>query len=237
MTDVTKDGIAKTKPHSHRARTASFALMLAFVLAPLTAPTASADPLSPIEDTLNKVTGTAGRTVSGTVDEINRTAATPTRTTTGLGRDLSRPVGILSAPQPASPSARPAPPPPTTRYDERPYGTYEPYAFNAAPGRTLARIYFRPGETTLNGSAMSEIAGFAQGYDDRVGDVEIRGYADRSGGDDAMASDIAIQRALAVRQALLEQGLAAGRMRASGMGNTDTSNAAEDRVDIVFDGY
>ncbi|PKQ06046.1 MAG: hypothetical protein CVT73_10680 [Alphaproteobacteria bacterium HGW-Alphaproteobacteria-12] len=237
MTDFAKDGIVETKPHGRRPFTASLALMLVFALVALTAPAASADPLSPVEDTLNKVTGTAGRTVSGTVDEVNRTATTAARPATGLGRDLTQPVGILSAPQPASSGARPAPPPATTRYDERPYGTYEPYAFNAAPGRTLTRIYFRPGETTLDGSAMNEIAGFANNFAPRVGNVEIRGYADRGRGNDAGASDLAMQRALAVRQALLAQGISAGRVRASGMGNVDTASAAEDRVDIVFDGY
>lgn len=240
MTDFTKDRIAKTRPRGRHPVTASIALLLAVALAVLAAPALSADPRSPIEDVLDNVTGTAGRTVSGTVDEINRSATTPARPATGLGRDLTQPVGILTAPQPAPSSARPASPPPTSGRDERPqdaYDGFEPNALNISPGRTLARIYFRPGEATLNGSAMNEIAGFAQGYANRVGNVEIRGYADRSRGDDAMASDIAIQRALAVRQALLEQGISAGRVRASGMGNTDISNAAEDRVDIVFDGY
>mgnify|MGYP003641499273 FL=1 len=177
MTDFAKDSIVETKPHGRRRPlTASLALMLVFALA---APAASADPLSPIEDTLNKVTGTAGGTVSGTVDEVNRTATTAARPATGLGRDLTQPVGILSAPQPASSGERPAPPPATTSRDERAYGRYEPYAFNAAPGRTLTRIYFRPGETTLDGRAMNEIAGFASNFAPRVGNVELRGYADR----------------------------------------------------------
>jgi len=33
------------------------------------------------------------------------------------------------------------------------------------------------------------------------------------------------------------QGIAAGRLRASAMGNVDEGDALEDRVDIRFDGY
>ena len=40
-----------------------------------------------------------------------------------------------------------------------------------------------------------------------------------------------------IQQALLQQGFSTGRVRASGMGNTDMADAAEDRVDILFDGY
>ena len=53
----------------------------------------------------------------------------------------------------------------------------------------------------------------------------------------ARASDLARRRAKAVQQALLEHGIGSGRVRASGMGNVTGDDAAEDRVDILFDGY
>ena len=105
------------------------------------------------------------------------------------------------------------------------------------PEGTLARIYFQPGETVLDLSARNQVAGFVNAFAKRVGNVKVRGHADRSRGGDATAADIAMQRALAVQQALIDQGMSTGRVRASGMGNIDSTMAAADRVDILFDGY
>lgn len=192
----------------------------ALILAVSIPGSAEADPLSPVSGTIEKATDNAARTVPGLGNIANGSAGT-------LG---------LPPPQPG-PAVQPAPSRQATSDEYRPYDAYQPGISGVLPRGTLARIYFQPGETTLGGQARNEVAGFANAFADRVGNVEIRGYADRSGGNDAGASDIAMQRALAVQQALLAQGVSIARVRASGMGNTDVADAAQDRVDILFDGY
>ncbi len=225
-----------------------FSLFFLCVLMGLAAShTVDADPL--LNDTLEKVTNTAGQAVSGTVDTVNRTTGTlglppgentiqadqPLSSVNTIGQDIKRPVGILT-PAPAS-STEPAPATRSTPQAYRHYDAFQPYTPVILLRGTLARIYFQPGDATLDLSAQNQVAGFANSFGNRVGNVEIRGYADRAGGDDAQASDIAMQRALAVQEALRRQGIEAGRVRASGMGNADVADAAEDRVDILFDGY
>ncbi|MEP0709778.1 MAG: OmpA family protein [Parvibaculum sp.] len=221
-------------------------------------PAAHADPLSPVGDTLEEVTGTVGKTVSGAGDTVRKTTGTVGNTVTGaagavtdspiattpgnLGRDISQPVGILGGPvQRQSTDTRQSYPSGTARTEDpgeyRPYDVYRNDLPDTLGRGTLARIYFEPGEATLNGTARNRIAGFAQNFSQRIGNVEIRGFADRSSGDDAQASDLALRRANAVQQALLEHGIGSGRVRASGMGNVTGDDAAEDRVDILFDGY
>lgn len=199
-------------------------LFLAIIAA---GPAAAAGPLSPVGESLEKTTGVAGQTVQNT----NTPGLPP------LGGDIRQPLGTLTAPAPASSSAGPAQPRDNARDEFRPRDAFYPYTPDTLPEGTLARIYFQPGETGLDLGARNQVAGFVYAFDKRVGNVEIKGYADRSRGGDANAADLAMQRALAVQQALIEQGMSTGRVRASGMGNTDTANAASDRVDILFDGY
>lgn len=205
------------------------------------APVAGADPLSPVNDTLEQVTDTVGNTVSGAAGTVGRTTGTlgstiqDDRPLAPIGRDITQPVGTLNAPAPSSSGPTYSRSPEPEEY--RSYDAFQPYTPDTLPRGTLARIYFQPGETALDLGAQNQIAGFANSFGNRVGNVEIRGYADRGRGKDAGASDLAMQRALAVQQALLQQGFSTGRVRASGMGNTDMADAAEDRVDILFDGY
>lgn len=196
------------------------AIACTLILAMSFSRSAAADPLSPVSGTIEKVTDNAAQAVPGLSNIANGSA------------------GTLGLPPPQQgPATQPAPSRRATPYEYRPYDAYQSGFPDTLPGGTLARIYFQPGETALDGRARNEVAGFANAFADRVGNVEIRGYADRSGGNDAGASDIAMQRALAVQQALLAQGIDAARVRASGMGNTDVADAAQDRVDILFDGY
>lgn len=222
------------------------ALLLALVMF---APVADADPLSPVHDTLARTTDTVGRTVSGAGETVNRTTDPlglppvgntvqddrPLSSVNQIGRDITQPVGTLATPAPASATAEPSRQGPPDEH--RPHDAFHPYTPDLLPKGTLARVYFQPGETTLDLTAKNQLAGFVNAFSQRVGNIELRGYADRGGGRDAQASDIAMQRALAVQQALLEHGMNTGRIRASGMGNVDGKNTASDRVDILFDGY
>lgn len=220
-----------------------------FLAVMATGPGTAAGPLSPVGETLEKTTGMAGQTIQNTRDAANPAAGTPglpplgsavqnagsLPSTEQLGGNIRQPLGTMTTP--ASSSAGPAQAPNSARDEFRPRDAFYPYTPDILPEGTLARIYFQPGETTLDLSARNQVAGFVNAFAKRSGNVEIRGYADRSRGGDATATDLAMQRALAVQQALVEQGMSTGRVRASGMGNTDTANAAADRVDILFDGY
>lgn len=236
-----------------------YRLVLAAALLCASPPAANADPLSPVTGTVKKVTDTTGRTVSGAGRTVNETLSTAGETVSktteniglpgpepeetpvdSLGRAIIKPVGTLVTPVTgsAAPSSGQQAPREENQQDiTQPHDVYQSSIPDVLPRGTLARIYFKPGETRLDGSARNHISGFVQNFRQRVGNVDIKGYADRSRGDDANAKDIAMQRALAVQEALLAQGIEAGRIRASTMGNTDKGDALEDRVDIRFDGY
>lgn len=115
-----------------------------------------ADPL--LNDTLEKVTNTAGQAVSGTTDTVNRTTGTlglppggntietdqPLSSVNTLGQDITRPVGVLTAPAPSSPASSAEPAPATRSNPEAypPYDAFQPYTPDILPRGTLARIYF-----------------------------------------------------------------------------------------------
>lgn len=234
-------------------------LALAAVLACALPFVAHADPLSTVTGTVKTVTDTADKTVSGASRTVNKTVSTTGKTVAtttdsiglpspgpvgtpvdSLGRAITEPVGTLTTPgvdPAASSSGEPAPRNANPRDVTQPYDVYQSSIPDVLPRGTLARIYFEPGETRLDVAAQNRISGFAQNFRQRVGNVDIKGYADRGRGKDARASDIAMQRALTVQDALLAQGIEPGRIRASAMGNTDEGDALEDRVDIRFDGY
>ena len=229
-------------------------LALGAALLAMPAPHSTADTLSPVTDTVKTVTETAGKTLSGasrTVEKAVSTAGdTATTTTTTTTQSLGLPDAgsqgtatdslgrAIAAPAPATASS---PRSSGSANDDRditqPYDAYQTSIPDVLPRGTLARIYFEPGETALDTAAKNRIVGFVQNFRQRIGNVDIKGYADRASGDDARAGDIAMARALAVQDALLAQGIAAGRLRASAMGNVDEGDALEDRVDIRFDGY
>jgi|GEM_PF-2049857 len=212
-------------------------------------PDAIAGPLSPVGEPLENTVSTAGQTVQNVGETVSRTANMPGLPPLGstiqnsnslpspdrLGDDIRQPLGTLTAQPPSS--AGPAQSSNHAREEFRPRDAFYPYTPDMLPEGTLARIYFQPGETVLDLSARNQVAGFVNAFAKRVGNVEVRGHADRSRGGDATAADIAMQRALAVQQALIDQGMSTGRVRASGMGNIDSTMAAADRVDILFDGY
>ena len=228
------------------------ALALGAALLVLPAPHSTADTLSPVTDTVKTVTATAGKTLSGTSRTVEKavstagdTVATTTTTTTqSLGLPDAGSQGTatdslgraITAPATAS-SPRSSGGTNDDRDVTQPYDAYQTSIPDVLPRGTLARIYFEPGETTLDTAAKNRIVGFVQNFRQRIGNVDIKGYADRARGDDARAGDTAMARALAVQDALLAQGIAAGRLRASAMGNVDEGDALEDRVDIRFDGY
>ena len=249
------DGLAEHRRFAGRWTKLGPAVLAALLFL---SPAPQADPLSPVGDTLENVTGTVGKTVSGAGETVRKTTGSVGNTVSGttrsvtespvfsgpgsLGRAVTQPVGVLSGPAQQQPSGtrQPFPSDPARSQatgEYRPYDVYRNDVPDTLGRGTLARIYFEPGETTLTGGAENRIAGFAQTFAQRIGDVEIRGFADRSSGDDAKASDLALRRAHVVQQALLEHGIGSGRVRASGMGNAGGGDAAEDRVDILFDGY
>jgi outer membrane protein OmpA-like peptidoglycan-associated protein len=232
-------------------------ILIATTLLPVSLSSAHADPLSPVTGTVEAVTETVGKTVSGAGRTVEKTVSTTGQTVGGtmeklelpsqereatpvdtLGRAILGPAGSVLANEPDAPPSAGQPRQEANRQDvTQPHDVFQSSIPDVLPRGTLARIYFKPGETRLDGAARNRILGFAENFRQRVGNVDIKGYASRARGDDAVARDIAMQRALAVQEALLAQGLGSGRIRASAMGNTDRGGAVEDRVDIRFDGY
>ncbi|MFT4256708.1 MAG: OmpA family protein [Pseudoxanthomonas sp.] len=85
-------------------------------------------------------------------------------------------------------------------------------AATAAPDSHLAKVYFDVGSATLPGDAAATLSGVAATLaNDAATTARISGFHDESG-DPAMNAELAKQRAQAVQQWLLDQGIAAERV-------------------------
>jgi membrane fusion protein (multidrug efflux system) len=79
------------------------------------------------------------------------------------------------------------------------------------PGATLS-VNFATGKFTLDAEAVRLLKGFAPAMKAGVNPLDVTGYADRTG-DRAANVELAKRRAMAVRDALLAEGIAADRIR------------------------
>lgn len=107
---------------------------------------------------------------------------------------------------------------------------------------TLGDVLFDSGESTLKPGAsrnIMKIAEFMHGYPDRQAVIE--GHTD-SMGDEDFNLDLSRDRAFAVRQALVQQGISAARITTQGFGEalpvasneTSTGRQENRRVEIIF---
>ncbi len=80
-----------------------------------------------------------------------------------------------------------------------------------APGATLS-VQFATGKATLDGEAVRVLKGFAPAMKSGTNPIDVTGFADRTGNRAANA-ELAKRRAIAVREALLAEGIAADRVR------------------------
>jgi membrane fusion protein (multidrug efflux system) len=90
-------------------------------------------------------------------------------------------------------------------------GTAESSPVSSPPGATLS-VNFATGKYTLDAEALRLLKGFAPAMKAGVNPLDVTGYADRTG-DHSANVELAKRRAIAVRDALTAEGIAAERIR------------------------
>jgi membrane fusion protein (multidrug efflux system) len=97
-----------------------------------------------------------------------------------------------------------------TPYVPKP-GTPESAPVSAPPGASLT-VHFATGKSTLDAEALRLLKGFAPPMKAGTHPIDVTGYADRTG-NHAANVDLAKRRAVAVRDALVAEGIPADRIR------------------------
>ncbi len=97
-----------------------------------------------------------------------------------------------------------------TPYVPKP-GSAEAAPVSVPTGASLA-VHFAAGKFTLDAEAMRLLKGFAPAMKAGPNPIDVTGFADRTGNHDANV-DLAKRRAIAVRDALVAEGIAADRIR------------------------
>ena len=126
------------------------------------------------------------------------------------------------APPPPAPGAQPPPPPPVS----------EKAATEAAPTTTGLRLTFVPGESDLSPESSASIKQLTSGGP--LGDMttfNVSAYAPGKADDPSTARRVSLSRAMAVRSALVADGVPSARIFVRAMGE-NSGNGPPDRVDI-----
>ena len=129
------------------------------------------------------------------------------------GTTLSDPDDALAAPTPAPLATSNLPP----------------------PSAALLRISFSPEQATLDDVALGDIVFFAGSLKSRGGRIALKGYAGEPGATGSNERRLALRRVLAVREQLVDQGIAPERLTVYALGGVKDSGNP-DRVDIVQSG-
>jgi membrane fusion protein (multidrug efflux system) len=82
----------------------------------------------------------------------------------------------------------------------------------SAPAGATLSVHFETGKSALDAEAIRLLKGFAPAMKAGTNPIEVTGFADRRG-DHAANVELAKRRAMAVREALLAEGIAADRIR------------------------
>jgi outer membrane protein OmpA-like peptidoglycan-associated protein len=90
-------------------------------------------------------------------------------------------------------------------------GTAAAAPVSSLPGASLS-VHFAKGKSTLDAEAIRLLKGFAPAMKGGTNPIDVTGYADRTG-NYAANVELAKRRAIAVRDALLAEGLPADRVR------------------------
>lgn len=133
----------------------------------------------------------------------------------------------VTLPPTAPPAEAPAPPPPPPVSAAA--GT------NASTIGNGLRLTFRSGETELNPASIAAIDGIAQGVQSHANSsVNVVAYAAPTPDDPSTARRLSLSRALAVRSALIADGVNSSRIYVRALGGSDTGNGPDDRVDVTL---
>jgi outer membrane protein OmpA-like peptidoglycan-associated protein len=131
--------------------------------------------------------------------------------------------------EPAAPEATGARPTPPPSENSRPAGVLP------APEAALLRLQFAPDEAVLNAQEIAQLNDFAAGFKARGGRIGLNSYAGNPGDTGSNARRLSLKRVLAVREALIAQGIDPLRMEVHALGGVRDAGPP-DRVDIVKSG-
>lgn len=101
-----------------------------------------------------------------------------------------------------------------------------------APEPALARVGFAPDDANLSGAALGELGAFATEFKRHAGRVTLKAYAGAVADTSTNARRLSLKRVLAVREYLLQQGVAPERLEVRALGGARDSGPP-DRVDIT----
>lgn len=125
------------------------------------------------------------------------------------------------------PTEAPAPPPPPPVSASA--GT------NASTVRNGLRLTFKTGETELNPASIAAIDGIAQGVQSHSdSSVNVVAYAAPTPDDPSTARRLSLSRALAVRSALIADGVNSSRIYVRALGGSEAGGGPDDRVDVTL---
>jgi outer membrane protein OmpA-like peptidoglycan-associated protein len=134
---------------------------------------------------------------------------------------------IVTLPPTAPPTEASAPPPPPP--------VSASAATNASTLSNGLRLTFGSGETDLNPSSIAAIDGIAQGmHSHENSSVNVVAYAAPTPDDPSTARRLSLSRALAVRSALIADGVNSSRIYVRALGGSETGNGPDDRVDVTL---
>jgi len=173
--------------------------------------------------------------------------ATPPQMTTPPQVATAAPASPPSAATPAPPAATlPTSAPPTVTLPPIPLPAQEPAppppppvsataATNASTLHNGLRLTFGSGETDLNPASIAAIDGIAQGVQSHENSsVNVVAYAAPTPDDPSTARRLSLSRALAVRSALIADGVNSSRIYVRALGGSEAGNGPNDRVDVTL---
>lgn len=139
-------------------------------------------------------------------------------------------IATPEAPEPTSLPSIPAMPAPAAPAPTEATQNATPQLHAAEPA--LLRVAFEQLDATPTPQAAAEIKAFAARFKQHGGRVTLKAYAGAAGDDGTNARRLSLKRALAVREILLSEGIAAERLNVRALGGVRDTGPL-DRVDIV----
>lgn len=135
------------------------------------------------------------------------------------------PTVTLPPTAPPAETSAPPPPPPVSATS----------ATNTSTLRNGLRLTFATGETELNPASIAAIDGIAQGVQlHENSSVNVVAYAAPTPDDPSTARRLSLSRALAVRSALIADGVNSSRIYVRALGGSETGGGPDDRVDVTL---
>lgn len=168
-------------------------------------------------------------------DKAMSDRATSDKTMAGKALAEESAAGKSMADKPMAQQSRSAvpPPPPPPAIGTAPASSASPRVASLSPsGDATHQLRFGAGSAALSTDAEAVLKSFAESMKNSEDRVQLRAYADKSGGNDSKARRLSLSRALAVRSYLIESGLRSTRIDVRALGSVPDGGPA-DRVDVI----